>query len=259
MESPPVVTPEKVVHKLYGGKVEVVFKPDVHKYYVGGTEMPSVTTIIKKGIDKSSPLMGWAVKTMGRYIASNLPKHENIDRDMVIDLIDEAKKEYRKKSETAAALGTRYHNLIDAFIKTGEVPTLDKEVETGFEAFLDFWCNNKIKVIHSERVVFSDKFKFSGTCDVLAEVNGILSIVDWKSGKYYAAEHGAQLAAYKLALEEEGFGPIEQRFVVRIDSKTGEFEVHKLPHYELDRKCFLGCIQIYNRLQLEPKKPWFKD
>src|SRR5208282_6385084 len=58
------------------------------------------------------------------------------------------------------------------------------------------------KPLMVEFTVVSKKYGYAGTADLLAEVDGVLTLVDWKTGKAVYKEAHLQNAAYRNALQE---------------------------------------------------------
>ena len=63
---------------LYDGKVELSFDSDKHIYQVNGKIVDGVTSIIQI-VDKSGPLMYWAVGQAIDYLRNNLKPGKALD------------------------------------------------------------------------------------------------------------------------------------------------------------------------------------
>ena len=129
--------------------------------------------------------------------------------------------------DTATVPGTMVHLMIEAQLKK-EFLDLSQYAQddflranSSFENFL-IWCKQfKFKPIAVEPRLVSEKYQLGGTPDVIAEVMGELSIIDWKSGRTYE-DLFLQLQAYKLFWEENNPSqPI-----------TGGFHVLRIPRDE---------------------------
>lgn len=83
-------------YKLYDNKIVLEFDPERHYYFVNGEYVPSVTGITKY-LDKSGPLMVWAVKTSVNWLKNQLKPGEVIDELQLYKLFEEAKKKFREK------------------------------------------------------------------------------------------------------------------------------------------------------------------
>jgi len=76
---------------------------------------------------------------------------------------------------------------------------------TGYEKFK---FEHDVRFELSERAVVSRKHRYGGTLDAVL-LDGERVLADWKSG-IQLGRHGAQLAAYKNALIEEGYPGAEK-------------------------------------------------
>jgi hypothetical protein len=104
---------------------------------------------------------------------------------------------------------------------------------------------------------------YSGTVDIIAEVNGQLTVGDLKTSNYLSAEHLLQAAGYQIALEEEFEDPFENRVILHLDKLGGDIKVYDLNAlagtqikmtpwmkinfhtYEEDKATFLGLRTAY--------------
>lgn len=97
-------------------------------------------------------------------------------------------KEWRKNpanlaiSKKALSRGTRMHSVLEDFLKEGTIPT-DPSDQVKFNLILPFM--KKIGKIHAiETPLCSDEILMAGRVDVIAEYDGEVAIVDFKtSGK----------------------------------------------------------------------------
>ncbi|WP_460909890.1 PD-(D/E)XK nuclease family protein, partial [Staphylococcus aureus] len=63
-------------------------------------------------------------------------------------------------------------------------------------SFLKWWAMQDIKVIKAEQKLCSPKMKLAGTADLVCELNGKLTILDWKTGSGIYPEAVLQMGAY---------------------------------------------------------------
>jgi hypothetical protein len=80
------------------------------------------------------------------------------------------------------------------------------------KGFMQFWEDYKVKMIESERIVFSKKFKYAGTLDFIGEITipatkkekekTIKILLDFKTGKGLYPEYDLQIASYWKAYKE---------------------------------------------------------
>jgi len=92
-----------------------------------------------------------------------------------------------------------------------------------------------------ECIVYCQKFKFAGTPDRVCIINGKNIVLDIKTGASNPS-HAIQLAAYQLALKEEGL-KIHGRWGIYLSMDKYKIEVFKNPS---DTSVFLSALNIWN-------------
>lgn len=176
-------------------------------YNAAGQKVDGVTTIL--GIHDKPALVYWSW-------------------DLGIKGID-----YRKYTDEVKEVGTLVHDMIRATFagKTYEhlfVNYRAWEVKRAKESYRKFeaWrAGHKIKVIKTEYKVISEEFQYGGRFDLLAEIDGILTLDDWKTGKRCYKEHAFQCAAYAKALEEQDGIKIDRLMVINVPrGKADKFD-----------------------------------
>jgi hypothetical protein len=260
-----------VTTKLYSDTVTLEFNEDKHLYFIvqadgTRTRIPSVTGMTKM-IDngKSDMLMGWAVKKAVEYLRERFPVGEALDEIQLIKLLTSAKKAHKDFKEEAGAIGTLVHGYVEKHIKRildgGKGKAPKKPVHpgalNGANAFHAWEANNKVEYVFSERKLASIKHWYAGTLDILAVVNGKLTIVDLKTSSGVRDEYFIQTAGYNLAVEEEFGEAAESRVIVHVDKTNGMVTPHdaetrpKLPErwktwLEADTAAFLAAREIHH-------------
>ena len=250
--------------ELYGGKVVVEFKEKGHKYtvYVNGvpTKPPSVTNITGI-VDKSGPIGGWAVNTTldvcKRWVVAN-ESYPQIELDRIWAM---AKKAIYVKKQEAATIGTKTHDWLEKYFKNQEMfhplPDAKEDYRPSIDAALKWIEQHQVQFLVNEKPVYSLKHKFSGRMDGIAFVDGVKTLVDFKTGNGIYDEAWLQTAAYNIAYEEEqqAKGPfsgfeIEQRLVIRLGKLDGHFYSQIQPRKTLkpDWNGFLGAMKLHKRL-----------
>lgn len=105
--------------------------------------------------------------------------------------------------ENASKRGTAIHFALELYNEFG-VEEIDEEYRGYLEAYKSFLRTYHYQPIHNERQVVSE-LGYAGTVDCVAKVNGIITVVDYKTtSKLNPRKVGLQLAAYRQALKEEG-------------------------------------------------------
>ena len=118
-----------------------------------------------------------------------------------------------KLRDNAARVGTLVHSLIDSLINGEVVETsydffdedgdqikADYKIQKRLMGFLKFWEEINPLPIASEISLYNEEMDFSGTADLVAEIDGKLWLIDYKTRNQYPT-HAIQLTAYKMLWE----------------------------------------------------------
>jgi len=152
------------------------------------TKVPGVTTIIGRFKD-SGGLLYWACE-----------QGKAIERGEISSLYD--------KRDAAADAGTLAHALVEAHINDEELPHLPcndigKQAWQGYQNYLRWQEDNRIKVIKQEMEMVSELYKFGGCPDALGiDSRNTLCILDWKTSNSVYQDYLIQIAAYRQLWEE---------------------------------------------------------
>jgi hypothetical protein len=165
-------------------------------YDIDGRAYPSVTTVL--GVKKSAELQKW--------------------RDSIGE--DAAKWEMGR----AARRGKSTHTLIEQYLK-GETPSERSVLPLGLFKLIRPYVD-QIENIHClETIMYSKQLTLAGQVDCIAEFNGKLSVIDFKTANKERKEawcegYFKQTTAYAIMYEELFGTPIDQ-IVVLIASEDG--------------------------------------
>lgn len=241
--------------KLYNNTVELSFDENRHIFKANGTNVISVTACTSI-IDKSRPLIYWAVNLSRDYMLANIKDLiADSKGDDILRLIEEASKQHSIKKEEAATAGTEAHKWCELFIKAKtkkDYPELPKDpkVYNAVTAFLKWVDEHEVKFIDSEKHVYSKKYKYAGIMDASAVINRKKSVIDFKTSKGFYNEFRFQVAAYQAADEEEtGKEYSGDKWIVKFDKETGEFDARQFDGQKEDFKAFLSCLNLRMRLK----------
>ena len=250
----------KIINKMYGGEIELVFDNLAHRYTVNGETIPGAT--IALGILAKPALTFWAANMAADYFKDNIKPGVSLDEVEIDAIWKAAKKSHMTKKDASASLGTMVHKYVEDYIN-GLNPTLsvNPDMKAAEEKFLKWVEEHKVKFLCAEQPIYSKKFKYAGTLDFICVIDGNMWLGDLKTSNGIYDEYVAQAAAYKAARNEEY--PDEKYMgivIVRVGKDDAEIEVKtKLstelpPFYEL----FLNCLGTYRALKnvkdLEEKK-----
>lgn len=195
-------------------------------YKLNGVEYPSVTTIT--GILDKPALLGWAANCAVDFIKERLDELKDpIDVHKGEDILEQARKAYALKRDTAADAGTQCHHAIQMYIEGHDpYPSLQcDEALNGYKAFLAWEELNHVEWLESEVTVYSVNHGYAGRFDAIANVNGHRFLIDFKTSKGVWDEHRYQVCAYRQAYNEmlrEGQEPIENLAVLHLDKSSAE-------------------------------------
>jgi hypothetical protein len=230
--------------------MEFTFDEESHTYQVDGKFVPGVTTILSC-INKPA-LMPWAIGVTRDYWLQEVSKGRNDFKA----IHKESWTASKKISKDAADIGSNVHAYAEAVFKNLPVPELlSDQAKRGVEAFHNWHDSHKIKILASERRVFSQKHYYAGTCDFVAEIDGVVGVGDIKTSSGIYPEMRLQTAAYQQALQEEKGMEFPVRWIIRFDKKTGEFEAKSFYDFELDFSGFEAALKLHRALQtMTPKK-----
>ena len=106
--------------------------------------------------------------------------------------------EAEKVRRTSSLRGTKYHAIVEAYIK-GDIKTVDKS--EGLPAYLFRFSRevlDRIDNIHAlEAPLYSDDLCIGGRVDCIAEFDGELAIIDFKTTKELKRESGCTNTLYR--------------------------------------------------------------
>ena len=165
-------------------------------YDINVKNYPSITTVL--GIRKTEQLKGWREK-----IGENVANWE---------------------MGRAARRGKSFHTLVEQYIK-GETPSIRDVLPLGLFKLLKPYIDQIDNIHLLEAIMYSKKLTVAGQVDCVAEYNGKLSVIDFKTANKERQEdwidnYFLQTTAYAHMYEETFGTPIEQ-IVILIASEDG--------------------------------------
>ncbi|HOM27377.1 MAG TPA: hypothetical protein PKV21_07720 [bacterium] len=204
------------------------------------------------GIIEKKGLIFWAVNQCIQNLKNIWKAGKSYDEIEINNILQSSKDIHKEKTDQAAMIGEYVHSWIEKYIKAKinntELPKLpvNEKIINSVKAFLKWESENKVEWIDSEKKILSLKYKYAGTLDAEAIVNGELSIIDFKTSNGIWDEYLLQVSAYLKAREEETKQDYKNVYIIRI-GKDGELETKKVNDKELKDcfKAFLGCLEVY--------------
>jgi len=198
---------------------------DGKRYYVTpqGNRYPSITTVIGNNSKKQAGLAKWRARV--------------------------GKEKAQAKSTRSATRGTRYHKLVEDYLNND----LDKKKYHDMPLPW-FMFNKSQKVLDrinniylQEAALYSDVLKLAGRVDCIAEFDGVLSIIDFKTSadkkpEKYLLDYYVQECGYACMLQEL-YGLTVQQLVTIVATEEGEPQVSVVR----PKKEYLILLQEYIR------------
>lgn len=190
-----------------------------------GDIVPGTTTIT--GILAKFPLYNWYYK-LGR------------------DGID-----HRKHLDFLADVGTLSHSMIFHHLKGEEADTADYSqnqidlASNSFESFLKWEKQHELKPILLEIQLVSEEYKYGGTPDFYGMIDGVATLLDFKSSGIYD-DQWIQLAGYVNLLKESGKKVGACKILVIPTDKDKGFREAQREDVSVHFEIFLRCLDIYN-------------
>jgi hypothetical protein len=183
--------------------------------------------------------------------------------------------------DRSAQEGSLVHDAIEAMLR-GHEPIIDDTTRASVDAFAEFNRYAHIKPLLIEERLVSKVNRYAGTVDVVAEVDGVVGVLDIKTSKAVYRDYGLQTAAYMAALHEDPTLPQPTTsWILRLDQcrvcqtcgatlrtkggnfrvkgvkgeqcrprhqwgpMQGQFEFVTMPNFEHDLKAFLAAKQLW--------------
>jgi len=235
------------------------YDDDKHLYLFDGKKVESVTGICSNGVPKPE-LQGWLISTPIREIKNSinnlLDTGDQLDRVSLERIIDQAKNKTEEIKKDAGLVGTVVHGLIEDFLKGKKIPKQsDKKVINCWNHFIDWWNQQEYKVVELEKKIFSKKYNYAGTLDlILKNKKGELVLGDIKTSNHISFDYTLQLNAYKEAYEEETKLKISKGLIIRLPKTDGNIEVKELPLNKQMFNAFLGALHICRAKEIHKQK-----
>lgn len=131
-------------------------------------------------------------------------------------------KAHQKALAKAGDIGSEAHKLIEWTMRdaigatAGPKPAVSDAALWAFMAFEDWAKSVSLKPVLIEQTVYSMTHQYAGTMDLFGRVNGVLTLIDFKTGKGIYPESHLQNAAYQAAMVEMGYVTPTAGLIVRL-------------------------------------------
>jgi hypothetical protein len=207
-----------------------------------GLKIPGVTTLVSDGLPKKA-LQKWAVEVTADYAIDHWAELDAL-------LPSERRKTLIKAQYTttsrASARGTKVHDLADRLM-AGEEIAIPEGLEGYVQAAVDFIDEFDVAPVETEFTVYSEQWRWAGTCDLIADLldpddpepdpalkRRVRWLLDYKTKEKESGVFGdaaLQLAPYRCAEKMIGTDGIE-RDMIPVD-RCGIVQLYKDGTYRL--------------------------
>jgi hypothetical protein len=243
---------------LYNGEVKLWFDAAAHSYMVqdGGEPfaVDSVTTILNGALAKPA-LVQWAANMAVKSVSKDWIAGVAYDKIQIAAALRKAKTAFRSVSKEATDIGSLAHDWIERFIRNEKPePLVNDAARNCCEAAVKWMMEHKFKIVAVEKRIYSRKYHYAGTMDLMAFVDGHLSVCDWKTGKKVYRESFLQNAAYRQAAKEMGLGTSKQGIIIRLPKKENDPGFEAIPVNEKQSSLlgvFLHTMKVYQWMREE--------
>jgi len=146
--------------------------------------------------------------------------------------------EANKIMKESAALGTMVHSLCEDYLYNDKLQCEDQEAISVFNR-LRFLLGNINNIYCIEAPLHSDILKVAGTADCIAEYNGVLSVIDFKTSRKpkredWIEDYFVQAFFYSAAFFEMT-GALPEQIVILVAVRNSfEVQVFKKSFKEMD-------------------------
>jgi hypothetical protein len=225
-------------------------------YRIEGSDLPSVTTVLEV---IAKPALGpWYAKEERRYFEGAmlevLSKPGARDPEYVLTAVAEAVtgvKAADREKQRAATIGTAVHAGIEWHLRTrlgedaGPEPHLPDAAAWAVESWKDWAAKVALEPLAIERTVYCLQCGYAGTLDLYARVEGIPTVLDWKTGRAIYPEALLQNVAYRHAARRLGM-PSSQGLIVRLPKLLDDpaWEVMPVPD-TVPVSDFLAALRLW--------------
>ena len=207
-------------------------KKFVHRDDIGDFEIPEIKVIDGKRF--------YVTPDGNSYpsITTVLAQQENLGIEAWKSKVGE--KEAKRISKESMRIGTAVHQMAEFYL-SNYIIKLKNEEKKIVDTFnrLRFLLGNINNIVGVEIPLFSDLLRVAGTTDCIAEYNGELSVIDFKTSRRpkkeeWIDDYYMQTFAYKLMFEEMTGIEIKQIVILVACVDSFDVQVFKKPAKDAD-------------------------
>ena len=157
----------------------------------------------------------------------------------------------REYVDQLAEIGTLAHAMVQAHLQGVKPDVQDytssqvSRAENSLLSFFEWEKSHRLKPLLLEKPLISEKYRFGGTVDCYGYLDGVATLIDFKTSKAIYDEHFYQVSAYWKLLEEAGF-LVERAMILQIGREETEgFSVKVVGALSREWEIFLHALAIY--------------
>ena len=197
-----------------------------HKYLLNGKRLTGVTTII--GIIDKPQLIQWSANQASDYIQKQAVYNRSENNYTILKQdIEDSRKAWCRTRDKAGDIGNAVHLIVEDYVKSKinktefdfkeSLKTSIKDMELDikdilkiepmFNQFVEWEKEDDITFLLSEQKMYSEKYWFAGTVDLVFTKKGDMNkiyIGDIKTSMNVYYSHFIQMGGYEIQLKELG-------------------------------------------------------
>lgn len=165
----------------------------------------------------------------------------------------------RKYVDELAEAGKLAHQIVADHLRGQRTDTSEHSkvnidrAENAFLSYLTWEKGKAIEPILIETPLVSEKYRYGGTIDCYCKIDGVLTLLDFKTSKALYPEMSTQVVAYRQLLIEHGH-TVETCQILRIGRTEEEgFEIQTVGNIDTHWELFKHCLGIYELQKLIKK------
>ena len=221
-----------------------VMKGKDRHYPYGDRRLISVTSVLdripKPGLEK------WKKWNVIEWVLANPERCEGKTAKQILSYYEK-----EDRSSVSANMGTIAH----AYLETGErTPDTPEDAHPFLDMIDVFMREYNPRIILSERTMYSLKWGYAGTADIVMEIAGKRYFADLKTGKSIWPEVALQLAAYRGAdffVDNGREVPVDElgadsRYGLVLHVRPDKYELRTVDIGNDVYNTFLSILDVYN-------------
>lgn len=204
-------------------------------YRIRGQDYPSVTTVLQ--IIHKPELARW---------------RENLGTEEADDIAQEAAGAGRYIHKHCETINKMFKNndLLQARVAASSLMFMPP-----VQSYTEWLLEHVEEVVAHEKLVFSPKFGYAGTTDLLFRFKGdpFSTVGDIKTSNSVWPDMGLQLGAYAQGLREEGYD-VQRGIIIHLNKETGKLKVHEFD-LKPNLSAFLSALYLFRHFGWDKRKP----